>query len=66
MKNGAETNIYDINQVSAMHIAAANGNADLGMHLANRDAKLDCKDKVSSGLIIKFSSWVRVQTLVLL
>ena len=34
--------------MSAMHIAAANGNIDIGQKLADRDAKLDAKDNVSS------------------
>lgn len=46
LRAGAETNIYDIHHMSALHIAAANGNADIGQMLANRDAKLDVKDMV--------------------
>ena len=46
LRAGAETNIYDIHHMTALHIAAANGNADIGQMLANRDAKLDAKDMV--------------------
>ena len=40
-----------MNHVSAMHIAAAQGNIEIGMMLADRDAKLDVKDKVWSSKI---------------
>lgn len=33
--------------MTALHVSAANGNADIGQMLANRDAKLDAKDMVS-------------------
>ena len=46
LRAGAETNIYDANHMTALHISAASGNADIGQMLANRDAKLDAKDMV--------------------
>jgi len=55
LRAGAETNIYDANHMTALHITAANGNADIGQMLANRDAKLDAKDMVSTDKL--FDNW---------
>ena len=46
LNNGASTNVFDVNHVSAMHIAAAQGSVGIGILLADGDAKMDSKDTV--------------------